>query len=258
MSGKTAIEWTGMTWNPLTGCTRVTAGCDHCYAFALHDMRHAAYLKYGGVYPNGQLMPVQYARPFSEIQLFPERLAQPLRVKKPTTFFVNSMSDLFHSRVPDAYIQQVFDVMERASWHTFQILTKRAGRLRRLASVLSWPQNVWMGVSIECDRLTVRADVLREVPAAVRFLSCEPLLGPLPSLSLDGIGWVITGGESGPCARSCQPEWVRALRDQCLAQGVAFFHKQWGGRTPKAGGRLLDGRIWDEMPVVVRPCLEVQ
>ncbi len=246
-----AIEWTDAVWNPLTGCTRVTAGCVHCYAFALHDMRHTAYQKSGGVYPNGRPMPAQYARPFSEVQLLPERLEQPLRMKQPKRIFVNSMSDLFHSQVPDSYIVQVFDVMRRATWHTFQVLTKRAGRLRRLGQVLSWPENVWIGISIEEDRLCPRADSLREIAPAVRFVSCESLLGPLPSLDLSGIDWVITGGESGPGARPCQPEWVRDLRDRCQRADVAFFHKQWGGRTPKAGGRELDGRTWDAYPVPV-------
>jgi protein gp37 len=211
-------------------------------------MRHKLYKSGGGKLPSGQQIPKQYAKPFSEIQLLPERLEQPLHIKQPKMIFVNSMSDLFHSQVPEEYIRQVFAVMQRASWHTFQILTKRAGRLRRLGPQLEWAPNIWMGVSIENDMLTVRGDALREVPAAVRFLSCEPLLGPLPSLHLDGIHWVITGGESGPYARPCSPEWVRDIRDRCQAAGVAFFHKQWGGRTPKAGGRLLDGRTWDEFP----------
>ncbi|HZO71436.1 MAG TPA: phage Gp37/Gp68 family protein [Ktedonobacteraceae bacterium] len=248
MTGMSAIEWCDATWNPLTGCTRVTTGCDHCYAFALHDMRNAVYQRLGGRYPNGRAMPAQYAKPFSQIQLLPERLEQPLHIKQPKRFFVNSMSDLFHSDVPDDYIIQVFDVMRQAHWHTFQVLTKRAGRPRQLGWRLTWPDNVWMGVSIEEDRLTPRANALREVPAAVRFLSCEPLLGPLPSLKLDGIDWLITGGESGPRARPCHPEWVRDLRGRCRAAGVAFFHKQWGGRTPKAGGRTLDGRTWDDFP----------
>jgi protein gp37 len=249
MTGKSSIEWTNATWNPLTGCTRVTPGCSHCYAFALHDMRHHAYLEHAGVYPkNGKPMPNQYARPFSEIQLLPERLEEPLRIKRPQRFFVNSMSDLFHSQVPDDYIFRVFEIMARADWHIFQILTKRPGRLRRLAPHLQWPQNVWMGVSIELDHLTPRADALREVPAAVRFLSLEPLLGALPSLQLDGIQWVITGGESGREARYCDPDWVREIRDRCVSAGVPFFHKQWGGRLPKVGGRSLDGRTWDELP----------
>lgn len=240
---KTAIAWTQATWNPLTGCTRVTEGCAACYAFALHDMRHRAYLQ-------GHSMPTQYHQPFSTIQLLPNRLEQPLRVKRPTMFFVNSMSDLFHSQVPDDYIRRVFAIMQQARWHTFQILTKRAGRLKQLGPSLPWPENVWMGVSIEQDSLTPRANALRSVPAAIRFLSCEPLLGPLPSLNLEGIQWVITGGESGPTFRPCHPEWVRGIRDQCLASGVAFFHKQWAGRTPRSGGRLLDGREWNDFPIV--------
>ena len=251
MSGKTAIQWTNMSWNPVTGCTRVTSGCDHCYAFALHDMRHKAFETYQGHYPRtGVPIPRQYAKPFSEIQLLPERLYDPLHIKTSQRFFVNSMSDLFHSQVPEDYIRKIFEVMRKADWHIFQILTKRAGRLRHLGPRLDWPSNVWIGVSIENDLLSPRADALRTVPATVRFLSCEPLLGPLPSLRLDGIHWVITGGESGPDARSCDPGWVRAIRDLCIASGVAFYHKQWGGRTPKSGGRELDSRTWDEFPEV--------
>ena len=214
-------------------------------------MRHEAYEKYDGIYPKtGKPMPKQYAHPFSVVQLLPARLEDPLHVKTPQRFFVNSMADLFHSEVPDTYIFQVFDVMRRAEWHIFQVLTKRVGRLRRLGKHLDWPPNVWMGVSIENDALTPRADALREVSASVRFLSLEPLLGPLPSLDLTGISWVITGGESGPRARPCDPDWVRAIRDSCISRGVAYFHKQWGGRTAKAGGDELDGQHWHEFPVV--------
>ena len=251
MTGTSPIEWTNKTWNPISGCTRVTPGCDGCYAFALHDMRHEAYKRYGGVYPKtGKPMPPQYAEPFSTVQLLPERLEDPLHIRKPQRFFVNSMSDLFHSDVPDDYIRQVFHTMRRAHWHTFQVLTKRPGRLRRLGPLLDWVPNIWMGVSIENDLLTVRANALRAIPAHVKFLSCEPLLGPLPSLNLEGLNWVITGGESGPGARPCDPNWVRDIRDRCTAAGIAFFHKQWGGRTPKGGGRMLDGRTWDEFPAV--------
>ena len=250
MSGKTSIEWTDMSWNPMTGCTRVTEGCSNCYAFTLHDMRHEVYQKNHGLYPNGKPIPAQYARPFTEIQLLPERLEDPLHIKKPQKIFVNSMTDLFHSKVPEEYIRQVFDVMRRAHWHTFQVLTKRAGRLRRIGPKLDWPPNVWMGVSIELDTLTPRADALREVPARVRFLSCEPLLGPLPSLNLDGLDWTIVGGESGQGYRPCKVEWVRDIRDRCIDYGVAFFFKQYGGRTPKAGGRVLDGRTWNAFPYV--------
>ncbi len=251
MSGTSAIEWTDATWNPTVGCSRVTAGCDHCYAFTLHDMRHAAYQKHDGIYPKtGMPMPKQYARPFVAVQLIPERLTWPLHQKRPLKIFVDSMSDLFHSQVPDDYIRQVFSVMRQAHWHTFQVLTKRPGRLRRLGPQLEWAPNIWIGTSIEQDLLTPRADALRQVPAACRFLSCEPLLGPLPSLNLDGIDWVITGGESGPDARPCDPAWVRDLRDRCVERNIAFFHKQWGGRTPKAGGRILDRRTWDQFPVI--------
>ena len=248
MSGKSAISWTDMTWNPTTGCTRVTAGCNRCYAFTLHDMRHEIYQRAGGMLPNGKPMPKQYALPFSTIQLLPERLEDPLHIKKPRKVFVDSMSDLFHSQVPEEYIRRVFAVMSQASWHSFQILTKRPARLARLASTLPWPGNIWIGTSIELDQLTPRADLLRRVPTPNRFLSLEPLLGPLPSLDLTGICWVITGGESGHDARPCDPDWVRAIRDQCIQQGVAYFHKQWGGRTSKAGGDELDGRRWHEFP----------
>jgi len=253
MSGLSAIEWTDRTWNPVTGCTRVTAGCDHCYAFSLHDQRHQIYqANWGRWSPQGKLMPAQYAQPFSTVQLLPERLEAPLHIKTPSRIFVNSMADLFHSAVPEDYIWQVFDVMRRASWHTFQILTKRPGRLRRLGSVLPWPANVWIGVSIESDELTPRANAVRHLRAAVRFLSCEPLLGSLPSLDLAGIDWVIVGGESGPMARPCDPAWVRDLRDRCAALAIPFFLKQWGGRTPKVGGRLLDGVTHDAFPQTAR------
>jgi protein gp37 len=181
-------------------------------------------------------------------------VAQPLAWKKPRRVFVNSMSDLFHKDVPDDFIRQVFDVMAQAHWHTFQVLTKRPQRLLRLGRELRWPANVWMGVSIERDDYAWRADYLRQVPAAVRFISAEPLLGPLPSLGLAGIHQVIVGGESGYGHRPIKADWARDLRDRCQAEGVAFFFKQWGGRTPKVGGRELDGRTWDEYPAVAAPC----
>ena len=249
MSGKSSIEWTDMTWNPLIGCTRVTQGCDHCYAFALHEQRHAVYQKNDGFWhADGMRMPRQYALPFSTLQLLPERLEQPLHIKKPHMIFANSMSDLFHSQVPDTYIFQIFDVMRQAHWHTFQILTKRVGRLKRLTSQIDWPLNVWIGTSIENDRVTPRANVLRTLPAAVRFLSCEPLLGPVPSLNFEGLDWVIVGGESGIEARPMEEVWALDIRDRCVELGVPFFFKQFGGRTPKAGGRTLQGRTWDEYP----------
>lgn len=182
------------------------------------------------------------------VTLHPDTLDQPYRWRTPRVVFVNSMSDLFHAKVPLDFVRRVFQVMADTPQHTYQVLTKRSTRLRKLADKLDWPANVWMGVSVEdSDRLT-RVDDLRAVPAAVRFLSCEPLLGPLTGLNLDGIGWVITGGESGPNARPVDPAWVRQIRDACKEADVAFFHKQWGGRTPKAGGRELDGQTWDEMP----------
>jgi protein gp37 len=180
-----------------------------------------------------------------------EALAQPYRWRSPRIVFVNSMSDLFHAKVPLAFVQQVFGVIADTPQHTYQVLTKRARRLHRVAHRLEWPANLWMGVSVEDSSQLARVDELRRVPAAVRFLSCEPLLGPLTGLDLDGIGWVITGGESGPHARPINPAWVRDVRDACQRGGVPFFHKQWGGRTPKVGGRELDGRIWDEMPTGV-------
>ena len=235
MSDKSAIEWTDATWNPVTGCDPVGPGCDHCYAQVFAE-------RFRGV-PNHP-----YEQGF-DLKLWPNRLKIPLTWKKPRRIFVNSMSDLFHKDIPDDYIRQVFEVMGRADWHTFQILTKRSSRLAKLGQTLPWKPHIWAGVSIELDHMVSRADHLRQVPSHVRFISAEPLLGPLNSLNLEGIHWLISGGESGHSCRPCDPNWVRSLRDHCQQQGVAFFHKQWGGRTPKLGGRLLDGRTWDEMPV---------
>lgn len=239
--GKTQIEWTrspdgtpGYTWNPVTGCTKVSPGCKHCYA-----ERFAHRLKAMGN--------ARYRNGFA-ITLQPDQLTLPLRWRQPRLIFVNSMSDLFHEAIPEDYIQRVFDVMVRADWHIFQILTKRSERLAGLASNLPWPRNVWQGVSVESARYTWRIAHLRKVPAAIRFLSVEPLLGPIPNLPLEGVHWVIVGGESGGGRREMAPEWVREIRDQCLAAEVPFFFKQWGGRTPKSGGRALDGRTWEDMP----------
>jgi protein gp37 len=185
------------------------------------------------------------------LTIHPDSLGLPLTWKRPRIVFVNSMSDLFHAQVPVAFVRRVFDVMVATPQHTYQVLTKRARRLRRLAPSLTWPDNLWMGVSVEDGDVVDRIDDLRAVPAAVRFLSCEPLLGALPDLTLDGIGWVIAGGESGSNARPMDPAWVENLRDQCTTAGVPFFFKQWGGRTPKAGGRELDGRTWDDMPLTL-------
>ncbi len=234
MSDKSAIEWTDATWNPVTGCRQVSPGCDHCYALTFAE-------RFRGVINH------PYEQGF-DLKLWPERLELPLKWKKPRMIFTNSMSDLFHKDIPDEYIHRVFDIMVKADWHIFQVLTKRSGRLARMASSLPWASNIWIGVSIELDWYCWRANHLRQVPASIRFISAEPLLGPLTNLNLDGIDWLITGGESGLGYRPCNPEWVRDLRDRCHAAGVAFFHKQWGGRTPKAGGRLLDGKTWDEFP----------
>ncbi|MFA5786482.1 MAG: phage Gp37/Gp68 family protein [Actinomycetota bacterium] len=236
MSERSAIEWTEATWNPVTGCSKVSPGCDNCYAerlaVRLRAMRNARYT-------NG-----------FEVTLHDDQLDLPLRWRTPRTVFVNSMSDLFHERVPDEYIARVFEAMGRAHWHTFQVLTKRPGRMASLvARILPDPlPNVWLGTSIELDRYVWRADRIRETPAAVRFLSCEPLLGPLPNLVLVDIDWMIVGGESGPGHRPVLGSWVEGLRDRCVEAGVPFFFKQWGGRTPTSGGRSLEGRDWAEMP----------
>ena len=234
MGDKSAIEWTDSTWNPVTGCAKVSPGCKHCYAERL-----AARLQAMGNprYRNG-----------FELTLHPDQLDLPLRWREPRRIFVNSMSDLFHEAVPEYFIRRVFSVMGTAHWHVFQVLTKRASRLVELAERLSWPPNVWQGVSIESAEYAERARLLRRVPAAVRFLSVEPLLGPITRLPLQGIHWVIVGGESGPKARPMRPNWVIAIRNQCVTAGVPFFFKQWGGRTPKSGGRILAGRTWDEIP----------
>jgi protein gp37 len=228
------IEWTEATWNPVTGCSQVSPGCAHCYAKTFAE-------RWRGIVGH------PYEQGF-DLRLWPERLDLPLRWRKPKVIFVNSMSDLFHEDIPESFIAEVFSTMRRAHWHTFQVLTKRHDRLEKLAPQLDWPLNVWMGVTIENRRFVHRADALRTVPAAVRFISAEPLLGPLEGLDLTGIDWLIAGGESGPGHRRIDSGWVRELRDRCAAEDVAFFFKQWGGHRPKAGGRLLDGRTWDELP----------
>lgn len=239
MATNSSIEWTDTTWNPLTGCTKISPGCKHCYA-----ERMARRLKAMGQ-PN-------YANGF-QLTLHDDMVEQPLKWRKPRRVFVNSMSDLFHKDVPDAFILRVFGVMRRAPQHRFQVLTKRSQRLAHLARKIEWPANVWMGVSVETADYTFRVDDLRRTGAAVKFLSVEPLLGPLPALDLSGIDWVIVGGESGPGARPMAPEWVADLRDQCVAADVAFFFKQWGGVNKKKTGRTLAGRTWDEMPDEIEP-----
>ena len=234
MGFRSTIEWTESTWNPVTGCTKVSPGCKHCYA-----ERMAVRLRAMGQ-PN-------YVNGF-ELTLHEHVLEMPLRWKKPQVIFVNSMSDLFHQRVPVAIIERAFAVMAEADWHTFQVLTKRSSRLADVSDRLPWRENIWMGVSVENSAYQTRIDDLRRTSAAVKFLSLEPLLGPLPALDLDGIDWVIVGGESGPRARPMDPAWVREIRDQSVAARVPFFFKQWGGVQKSRNGRELDGRTWDELP----------
>lgn len=234
MAQSSSIEWTEATWNPVTGCSEVSPGCAHCYAKTFAE-------RWRGVPDH------PYEQGF-DLKLWPERLEAPLRWKKPKTIFVNSMSDVFHENIPLEFLEQIFHTMGQAHWHTFQVLTKRHERLAELADRFDWPSNVWMGVTIENRRFVHRADALREVPAAVRFISAEPLLGPLEGLDLADIDWLIAGGESGPRHRRIDSEWVRHLRDECGDEGVAFFFKQWGGHRPKSNGRELDGRLWDEYP----------
>jgi protein gp37 len=233
MSDHSSIEWTDATWNPITGCTKISPGCAHCYIERTPAFRIAGRRFVQGVIP---------------LLFHHDRLEYPLHWRKPRRVFVNSLSDLFHDEVPTSFIERVFDTMHRAHWHQFQVLTKRSARLREIAPSLRWPANVWQGVSVENAAHVARIADLQRVPAAVRFLSVEPLLGPIARLPLDGIDWVIVGGESGPKRRTVAPEWVRHIRDQCLDAGVPFFFKQWGGRVAKSGGRELDHRTWDEMP----------
>lgn len=238
MADGTAIEWTDATWNPVTGCTKISSGCDHCYAERFSE-------RFRGT-PN---------HPFEtgfDLTLRPERLEQPLQWRRPRMIFVNSMSDLFHKEIPRAFVSRVFDTMERASWHTFQVLTKRSSLLRDFLRNRygddRGPTHMWFGVSVEDGSKVSRIRHLRDTPAGVRFLSIEPLIGDVGRLDLSGIDWVIVGGESGPGARPMEADWVRSIRDQCGAADVAFFFKQWGGLRPKSGGRELDGREWSDLP----------
>jgi protein gp37 len=235
MGANSAIEWVDSTWNPLTGCTKISPGCSNCYAERMSER-----LRLMGQ-PN-------YANGF-EVTTHERMLDVPLRWKKPQRIFVNSMSDLYHKDVPFDFIARVFDVMARAHWHTFKILTKRADRLEELSPRLPWPDNVWQGVSVENTDYAFRIDHLRRTGAKTKFLSIEPLLGPMPDLDLTGIDWVIIGGESGPGARPMAREWVLDIVDQCRKAGVATFFKQWGGTNKKKTGRELDGRTYDEFPV---------
>lgn len=234
MATKSRIEWTQSTWNPVTGCTKISAGCANCYA-----ERMARRLKAMGQH--------NYRHGFA-VRTHSGSLFLPLSWKKPQIIFVNSMSDLFHEEVPDEFIFRVFEVMEKASWHRFQVLTKRSERLASLSPQLKWLPHIWMGVTVESDRHINRIEELRKTGAAVKFLSMEPLLSDFPELDLTGIDWVIAGGESGPGARPCQPEWVRTIRNECVKQATPFFFKQWGGTRKKKAGRLLDGQLWSQMP----------
>jgi protein gp37 len=235
MAQGTGIEWTESTWNPVTGCTKLSPGCKYCYAERMAERLQAMGQEN---YRNGFRLTLQ-----------PHMLDAPLRWKKPQAIFVNSMSDLFHLHVPVDYILRVFDVMRQAHWHRFQILTKRSDRLVELDSQLYWAPNIWMGVSVESDEYRVRIDNLRKSRTLFKFLSLEPLLGPLRNLDLRGIDWVIVGGESGMRARALDPTWVIDVREQCRRANIPFFFKQWGGRNKKKAGRLLDGQIWDQMPI---------
>ncbi len=244
MATQSTIEWTESTWNPVSGCTKISAGCLHCYA-----ERMAKRLRAMGQrrYRNGFKLTLQ-----------PEALEEPYKWKKPRIVFVNSMSDLFHEQVPLGFIREVFSVMNNNKRHTFQILTKRSERLRELAPLLDWPENIWMGVTIENNDYIDRANVLRTINAAIKFLSLEPLLGPVPELDLKGIDWVIVGGESGPRARPMQEQWVLDIKKKCdNKHKIPFFFKQWGGVNKKKTGRLLQGRTWDNYPKIVSQQLQL-
>jgi protein gp37 len=237
MANNSKIEWTESTWNPVTGCSKISAGCRHCYA-----ERMAKRLQAMGQ-PN-------YIDGF-KVAIHENVLDKPIRMKKPQMIFVNSMSDLFHKNVPTDFILNIFDIMNRAYWHTFQVLTKRSDRLLKLDKKIDWSPNIWMGVSVETERFMHRIDHLRDTNAITKFLSIEPLLGPIQNLNLHGIDWVIVGGESGPHARPMKAEWVLDIRDQCLVADIPFFFKQWGGVFKKRNGRTLEGRTWDQLPTAV-------
>ncbi|MGQ0562560.1 MAG: DUF5131 family protein [Gemmatimonadota bacterium] len=254
MGQKSGIEWTDATWNPVTGCTRVSAGCDNCYAATLAErLLRPIYLSRAPEDPSDTA-----ARDPFAVRLWPERLDEPLSWTIPRHIFVNSMSDLFHKDIPDEYVRAVFEVMLTASWHVYQILTKRPARAKRFVQRNAdlfesgiVPPNIWLGTSVENQNASYRVRQLVSIPAAVRFLSCEPLIGPV-KFEPSGVHWVIVGGESGLTRRPMHVDWVRDIRDLCAKAGIPFFFKQWGGRTPKAGGRELDGSTWSEMPLVVR------
>ena len=246
------IEWTDATWNPIAGCNAVSPGCTNCYAVRMAARLEAmGHPKYAGTTRRSGRKAVWTGR----INLDPEALTLPLRWRRPRRIFVNSMSDLFHEAVPDPFIHRVFAIMSAADWHQYQVLTKRPDRMRTwlTAAQLHPSDHVWLGTSVENADMLWRVDELRRTPASMRFLSCEPLLGPLEDIDLTGIDWVIVGGESGPGARPMREEWVVAIRDACLSAGVAFFFKQWGGKNRKKAGRLLEGRLWEQYPAHLKP-----
>lgn len=239
MATNSSIEWTEATWNPVTGCTKISEGCRNCYAARMANRLHA-------------MGNMRYTNKFN-VTLHEDLITLPLSWKTPKRIFVNSMSDLYHKDVPDDYIKAIFNTMAEAHWHTFQILTKRPERLLKLADELPWRPNIWQGVSVEDQRVIDRIDQLRQIPAHIRFLSIEPLIGAINELNLEGINWVIVGGESGPKARPMEKEWVVSIRDQCIEDNVAFFFKQWGGVRKHTTGRELEGRTWDEYPTIPTP-----
>ncbi|MCP4083422.1 MAG: phage Gp37/Gp68 family protein [Planctomycetaceae bacterium] len=243
MAQNSQIEWTDATWNPVTGCTKIGSGCDNCYAERFAE-------RWRGIKNH------PYEQGF-DLRLWPSRLVQPASWKKPRMIFVNSMSDLFHKEVDRGYIDQVFDAMEEANWHVYQVLTKRSSLMRRYIrkrySGAPVPSHIWLGVSVEDAAHKGRINHLREINSEARFISFEPLLGAIGNVNLSGIAWAIVGGESGPCARAMTPEWATKLRDQCVAESVAFFFKQWGGPRPKSGGRLLEGAEWNGFPWQIVP-----
>ena len=240
MSLSSTIEWTQSTWNPVTGCTKVSPGCKNCYAERMARRLQAMGQK-------------NYVDGF-QVSLHEDMLVAPLRWRKPQMIFVNSMSDLFHEDVPLEFIKKVFDVMKKANQHCFQVLTKRSKRLLKASKELEWSQNIWMGVSVENDDCATRIEHLRKTGAVVKFISFEPLLGPVDKLDLDDVDWAIVGGESGPGARPMLVDWATDIRDQCVAANVPFFFKQWGGTNKKKTGRILEGRTWDEMPRKMEAC----
>jgi protein gp37 len=237
MASYSRIEWTEYSWNPVTGCSKVSSGCLNCYA-----ERMAKRFRSMGI--------PRYRAGF-DVQVHPDLLAVPYRLIKPHVIFVNSMSDLFHEAIPDSFIRDIFAVMNNCPRHTFQILTKRSRRMLRLSKELRWSKNIWLGITVEDQNNLYRIGELSQSPARIKFISCEPLLGPISFSRLDEISWIIVGGESGPDARPMKQEWVTSIRDQCLRANIPFFFKQWGGKNKKAAGRLLEGKIWNEIPVLL-------